>query len=279
MTLDDNTRGGAGDDGPLRDGSSLQIIQLTDCHLFTDPKTVLRGIVTWPRFQRVLEDIQREFPDVDLLIMTGDTAHDEQLATYESVREALGSWCDRLRIIPGNHDERAALTNVFRSACSSEGDRVVFELNRKGWQVIGLDSQIPGEVPGSLEHHQLDWLDSLLARTRELPTLLLVHHPPIQVNSLWLDRLRLRDADELATIVAAHPQVRLIGCGHVHQEAWGSLAGAAVMTTPAVGPPFRARTAELEIESRPPCYRWLELRADGNWRTQVISLREGENSP
>src|SRR5436190_18417540 len=90
-----------------------RILQLTDCHLFADPKAELRGVATWPRFQAVLQDVRRRFPDFDLLVLSGDTAHDECLATYQAVRQSLGEWSERVRIIPGNHDDRAAMRRVF----------------------------------------------------------------------------------------------------------------------------------------------------------------------
>jgi 3',5'-cyclic AMP phosphodiesterase CpdA len=129
-----------------QDDSRLQVIQLTDCHLFADPSIELRGMFTWPRFQAVLKDIRHQFAGADLLVLTGDTAHDELQATYEVVRGELGPWCDRLRIIPGNHDNRSAITRVFPEACSVSGDRVTFDMRWKNWQLIGLDSQLPGEV-------------------------------------------------------------------------------------------------------------------------------------
>ena len=94
--------------------SPLQtIVQLTDCHLFADPDGSLGDIATRPRFRLVLEDIRRRAPDFDFLVVTGDTAHDEQSATYEAFRDELGDWVERLRIVPGNHDDREALTRVF----------------------------------------------------------------------------------------------------------------------------------------------------------------------
>jgi 3',5'-cyclic-AMP phosphodiesterase len=258
----------------LPSGVMLQIIQLTDCHLFADPEMPLRGIVTRRRFEQVLEEVGRQFPRADLLVLTGDTAHDEQRGTYEAVREALGAWEGRLRLIPGNHDDRPSLAAVFPGHYEPVEERLTFTCAANGWRVIGLDSQRPGEVPGSLEPRQLEWLDQRLSDARDVPTLLLVHHPPILVNSPWIDRLRLQDAHALGLVLSRHPQVRLVSCGHVHQEAWGSLGGVTVLTTPAVGPPFRARTAELEIDDRPPCYRLLELLEGGQWRTQVLECGE-----
>jgi Icc protein len=253
-----------------------RIVQLTDCHLFADPVQELRGIVTWPRFVAVLDDLRQQVPEADLLVMTGDTAHDEARSTYEVVRDQLADWTGRVRIIPGNHDNRVVLRDLFAAAQDGPTGRVTFHETWGDWQVIGLDSQRPGELSGSLGDEQREWLQSLLQSTAQLPTLLFMHHPPIPVQSPWLDRIGLQDAAALEGIVHDHPHVRLIGCGHVHQEVFGSLGTAAAFTTPAVGPPFRPRTEQLEIDSTPPGYRVLELHGEGRWSTQVLHV---ENIP
>jgi len=249
-----------------------RIVQLTDCHLFADPTQTLRDIATWPRFTEVLSKVRQQVPEVDLLVLTGDTAHDEVLETYVSVRNEFTDWAGRVRIIPGNHDNRAALRNVFPDPTDGPIGRVTFQIQWDDWQVIGLDSQQPGELAGSLGPDQLDWLRNELETTSEKKsTLLFLHHPPIDVHSAWLDKIGLQDRSALEQLVVDHPHVRLIGSGHVHQEVVGSLGLTTVFTTPAVGPPFRPRTAQLEIDSRPPAFRLWELFNDGSWSTQVLS--------
>jgi len=248
-----------------------RVVQLTDCHLFADPAGALRGVATWRRFEAVLRDLRLRMSDCDLLVVSGDTAHDEALATYQAVRQALGDWAPHLRIIPGNHDDRASLRRVFPESCRGSDGRVTFTVRWTDWQVIGLDSQQPGELPGLLGEEQLAWLHDQIEAAPGLSTLLFLHHPPIAVQCPWLDAIGLQDAADLEVLLKRHSQVRLIGCGHVHQEMSASLAGGVVFTTPAVGPQFRPRTAKLEIDPQPPAYRVIELLPDGRWSTQVLS--------
>jgi Icc protein len=248
---------------------TYRVVQLTDCHLFADQQRSLRGVATRPRFVTALRDVRRQAPETNLLVFTGDTAHDEASATYECVRDALADWGDRVRIIPGNHDDRAFLGELFPRHGDGPAGRVTFHVSWPDWQVLGLDSQQPGELPGSLGTGQLEWLRARLEETKS-PTLLFVHHPPITVQSPWLDRIGLQDAPALERLLGNHPQVRLVVCGHVHQQATGSLAQATVLTTQAVGPQFRPRTEQLEIDPGPPAFRILELHSNGRWTTQVL---------
>lgn len=249
---------------------SVTIVQLTDCHLFTDPNGSLREIATRPRFRSVIEDICERVPDFDLLVVTGDTAHDEAQATYEEFREELGDWTERLRIVPGNHDNRAALRRVFPAATEEIGDRVGFRVERGDWFVIGLDSQLTGEDAGELGSGQLAWLDDRLAADPLRSGVLFLHHPPIAVESPWVDRIGLRDAGALEAVLARYPRVRAVVTGHVHQEASGRCGGADVHTSPAVGPQFRPHTETLVIDPSPPAYRIVELHPRGEWSTTVV---------
>lgn len=246
-----------------------RIVQITDCHLFADPQQPLRGIVTRPRLIAVLDAIRRSVPDLDLLVLTGDTAHDEAAPTYDAVRELLTDWSDRVRIIPGNHDDRGGLRARFPQPTSGPPDRITFQHTFDDWQIIGLDAHKPGELPGRLGAEQLDWLRGCL-QASHLPTLLFCHHPPVRVHSPWLDKIGLEDAAELDRIVQDHAQVRLIVTGHVHQDFAGSLARATVLTTPAVGPQFRPRTEQLVIDDAPPAFRILDLQPGGRWSSHVL---------
>ena len=247
-----------------------RIVQLTDCHLFADPTTALREIVTWPRFTSVLQSIRRQVPELDLLVITGDIAHDEVPATYDAVVGELRDWSNKVRVVPGNHDLRAALGERFAGSTNPCAGRVTFHQQWEDWQVIGLDSKRPGDVSGALGEDQLSWLRERLEVTKQLDTLLFMHHPPISVHSPWLDRIGLEDAAQLEPVLNDFPQVRLIGCGHVHHEVVAKFGPATVFTTPAVGPRFRPRTEQLVIDEGPPGFRLWELLPEGRWSTQVL---------
>ncbi len=250
--------------------AAATIVQISDCHLFADEDAVLLGVPTRPRLQQVIAEIDRRAPHFDLLVVTGDTAHDETGATYDAFSAALGERVEKVRIVPGNHDDRKSLLSTFPDACTGVAGRVTFRTEVAGWLLVGLDSQRPGENAGELGEMQLSWLGTTLADRPETDTILFMHHPPIGVGSGWLDAIGLLDAAALGSMLAAHPQVRVVLTGHVHQEATGLLARARVLTTPAVGPQFRPHTESLEIEPGAPAFRVLELTPGGEWTTDVV---------
>ena len=79
--------------------------------------------------------------------------------------------------------------------------------------------QRPGEVSGALGEEQLSWLRQRLEVTQQLDTLLFhassTHFRP---QSLAGTGLVSRMPLNWKLVLNDFPQVRLIGCGHVHHE-------------------------------------------------------------
>ena len=150
----------------------------------------------------------------------------------------------------------------------------VHDLSR--WRLIGLDSHRPGELSGELGVEQLAWLDEQLGSEPSRPTGLFVHHPPISVNSAWLDRIGLVDADSLLTVLRRHAQVRFVSCGHVHQERSAVLGSIQILATPSTGVQFRPETAAFEVDVADPGYRVFNLVPDGQFQSWVERVEESE---
>lgn len=61
----------------------LQVVQLSDTHLFANPEGVMLGCPTDGTLQAVLASV-RELPaSPDLLLLTGDLSQDETQGSYE----------------------------------------------------------------------------------------------------------------------------------------------------------------------------------------------------
>jgi Icc protein len=251
---------------------SLRLIQITDLHLLADPAAELRGVCPRARLEYVLAALQGERACADRLIITGDLTHDDRLETYQALHALLGDWVDIARVIPGNHDERGAMRDVFGERITAVAERNVFCEELDGWQLIGLDTHLGGSVAGHVGEQQLAWLAEQLESSNDRPTLVSLHHPPVSIGSRWLDQVGLEDAAELNAILSGHPPVRLICCGHVHQELTIGYENRTVLTTPATAVQFRPGTETLEVDGAAPGYRVIELELDGTWRSRVVRV-------
>ena len=85
---------------------ALNVLQLTDFHIFSDPNTKFLGVPTIKTLQDVLVKVVDLNIDFDHIIITGDLTGDEELISYQTVKELLGNMISKCKIIPGNHDDR-----------------------------------------------------------------------------------------------------------------------------------------------------------------------------
>lgn len=251
---------------------TVRVLQLTDLHLMADPLAELKGICTSTRFDAVMQAVSRIAGPVERLILTGDLAHDELLATYETLHRQLSDWLPKLRMVPGNHDDRTSIRKTFGERIQVESDRVVFVDEVAGWTLIGLDSQVTGELRGELGSAQLGWLEQQLVSRANRPIALFVHHPPVLIGSPWIDAIRMDDADSLWELLNRHRQVRLVCCGHIHQEQSVIRDSALVVTTPSTGVQFQPESESLIVDCVWPGFRVLDLEPDGTFRTHVIRV-------
>ena len=257
---------------------SIQLLQLTDLHLFADPDKRLKGVPTRAAFLDVWQSVRADARAFDLLVITGDLAHDEQLETYEFLRGLLGEWVARCRLIPGNHDSRPLLRQVFPEAVPGGDGPLTFSVSAGNWRLIGLDSHVPGEVAGRIETEQLDWLRNELSVHSDEPTILFVHHPPMSVDSVWLDRIGLQKPAALVELIQSSSQVRVVSAGHVHHEFTGSIGDTVLLTTPSTAIQFCPGDEELVFDWAPPGFRVFRL--DGEtYETEVVRLPELKYPP
>jgi 3',5'-cyclic AMP phosphodiesterase CpdA len=75
-------------------------------------------------------------------------------------------------------------------------------------------------------------LEQTLAQAPQRPTVVLMHHPPFVTGIDHMDELGLTGREAFADIVARHPQVELILCGHLHRNIQARVGGRAAMTAP-----------------------------------------------
>lgn len=251
---------------------SLRVVQISDLHLFADPEGELKGLKPQAGVTAVLKTIQERYPHVDQLISTGDHTHDELPATYLRLREILQPWLPQFHLVPGNHDDREVIHEVFGEYCPPDVNRIRFSFEAGGWQFFGLDSHVPGELYGEVGAEQWGWLEFEVGRESSKPTAIFLHHPPLPIGSPWMDKIGLRDAERLPRILKSNPQVKFVSHGHIHQEFQGDCSGIPVMSCPSAAVQFRPRTAELEVDTLSPGFRVFELNDDGTWHSEVIRV-------
>jgi 3',5'-cyclic AMP phosphodiesterase CpdA len=106
----------------------------------------------------------------------------------------------------------------------------------------------------------MEWLEMTLAAAPHRPTLIFMHHPPIMTGIPYMDEIALAadDAAKLAALVARHPRIERISCGHVHRAVQARWGGTAVGICPSTAFAYtvKLRDEGLAVTTgEPPAYQ------------------------
>ncbi len=244
---------------------TIHILQITDTHLLGDPGTVLKGCDTRASLRAVLDTAQQLHWPPHLIVATGDLSHDGSPASYQTLHSILAGLGVPVYWIPGNHDE----ADVMADALDSPLIRREGSLLHGAWQILLLDTRVPGEEWGRLSPDELERLDRRLHAYPEHHTLIALHHQPVPVGSPWIDASMLQNPEAFFDVVDHHPHVRAIIWGHVHQEYAVERAGVQLLATPSTCIQFHPGATVTMLDDRPPGYRYLDLDPDGRISTGV----------
>jgi Icc protein len=241
----------------------MQVLQVTDTHLYGSAAGRLRGVETDPSLQATLDEAFARVRNYQAVLVTGDLVQDDK-AGYLRFRSFFGNLEKPVLCIPGNHDE----PETMRKELSGGPFKICGAHLIGGWNFVMLDSYDPGHVGGRLVKNELARLDAALAESPQ-HAMVCLHHHPIAMGSRWLDGIGLADAEDFWRIIDAHPHVRAVVWGHVHQAFDGKRGDVRLFATPSTGAQFLPKSDRYAVDSRPPAYRSFELHPDGRIDSQV----------
>ncbi|MBE9031203.1 3',5'-cyclic-AMP phosphodiesterase [filamentous cyanobacterium LEGE 11480] len=244
----------------------LLLAQLTDTHLFADSQKTMFGCLTNQTFAAVMQEIRQLAPSPDLLLLTGDISQDETAASYQYARSLIVPLGIPTYWLPGNHDQNPATITQLNGDCILGTKSFV----QSGWRFILLDSAIVGQPAGCLAVSQLSWLATELQDAR--PTLVAIHHHPIACGLTDMDQIGLTNAHDLFAVLDRYNQVKLVICGHIHQEFSTQRGHIQYFGTPSTCIQLKPRQATLELDAQPPGFRLFRLYPDGRFETEVRRL-------
>ncbi|MFN4263010.1 MAG: metallophosphoesterase [Thioalkalivibrionaceae bacterium] len=269
------------------------LIQISDIHLpdhlggqrpgLTCPDTTLR---------EVLAAIANRYPVIDALILTGDLADNGSAEAYDRLANAIieAPWQARPPVlaISGNHDTPDGLNaagqrhgwmtrGVWAPGISDPAEGAL-------WRVALLDSHVPGQVHGDINDDTIDGVESILldslpeADRDRARCIAFIHHPPVAIDSPWMDRISLKNADRLRRRLERWPGFSACGFGHAHQafaDPRGQYFG-----TPSTWVQFMPGADQFQLDdTSAPGWRVWTLQSDGRFTTDVERLDATENAP
>ncbi|MGO2132311.1 MAG: metallophosphoesterase [Halomonas sp.] len=246
----------------------MRIIQITDCHLRADPDARCRTGVAYRQLEAVVASARQLNPD--LVVLSGDISEDNSVESYVLAEQAMSRLGCPWYWLAGNHDAPAIMASL----------RPMPEaLDAGGWRLLLADTHWPGHARGQLGDDGLAALARALDAHNNQPTLIFMHHPPMDVGSAWMDALGLSDSQALCDLLGGRSQVRGIVCGHIHQAFVGQLATRTgevpVYGTPSTSDQFLPGSVEFAVDRvAQPGFRVIELNEDAfsSWIERVSLL-------
>ncbi|HEX5420248.1 MAG TPA: 3',5'-cyclic-AMP phosphodiesterase [Gammaproteobacteria bacterium] len=247
-------------------GKPLALLHISDVHLHAAADSRMRGVVTYESFLGVLEHAKQsaDWPPAAVLV-TGDIVQDESRAGYERFRAVMQPLGLPVYCVPGNHDDPRLMSELLADAPFQVSGEAQFD----NWSLVLLNTFLHGEDAGGLGKKRLASLESALRADADKHVLICMHHHPLPIGSAWLDGVGLQDADLFLQTVDAHPHVRAVVCGHVHQASDRTRNGVRYLSTPSTCSQFKPHSDCFALDHRPPGLRWLNLHEDGGIETRV----------
>ncbi len=249
---------------------SLRVLQITDCHLYEDPRGELAGIRTLDTFDEVLRLSKKELPEQDLILATGDLVHDASSEGYGRMMARFQAHGVPVHCLAGNHDLPTVMNRCLNSKSVNSPKAVQYQ----NWSIILLDSTVPGKEGGHLNSAELEFLESSLDENPDSFALVCLHHHPVPVGSTWMDSIALDNPEELFSVTDRYDRVRGMLWGHIHQTFEGNRNGVRLMGSPSTCIQFLPRQNKFGIDNQPPGMRWLELMPTGIIRSGIQRLSQ-----
>jgi Icc protein len=251
-------------------GTPARLIQITDTHLGPADGETLLGLNTDQSLADVLVLIEAEQRAVDAVVCTGDVASNPEPSCYLRYIDTMRDYFDcPLGWLPGNHDITSVMQQLRHPHLPAMRTMRVGD-----WLLVLLDSSVADHVHGALSDDELAFLQQTLASHTAVPTLVMLHHQPVQVGSDWIDQYQVRNHDAFFAIIDQHPQVKAISWGHVHQAFELTRGQQALFATPSTCVQFKPECDDFTVDTSMPGYRWFDLYPDGRLETGVSRVTD-----
>jgi len=217
----------------------LTIAQLSDLHCGSPsfvPSLLDRAIV----------EVNEMAPDV--VVISGDLTGDGFRGEYEEAREYLDKIdCERMIVIPGNHDSRNVGYIHFEQLFGARNS----VLHRDGVSVVAVDSTEPDLDHGQIGRGRYRWIEEQFGDSDADLKIFVLHHHLLPVPGTGRERNVVYDAGD-AIECLQRAGVNLVLSGHKHVPYAWRLEDLFIVNTGTVS------SLRLRGNTRP-CYNVVEI--------------------
>jgi Icc protein len=230
----------------------MLLAQISDLHVRPRGVTYKNAVDSNRMFADAVEHLNRLDPRPDMVLITGDLVDEGQQAEYDNLRTLLAPLETPYLLMPGNHDDRDLLASSFpeHGYLPKTGPKH-YVIDGHAVHIVAIDTTVPGDHHGLLDGTGLSWLETALAGSHGAPTVVMMHHPPMACGIPYMDKYMCRQPERIEAVIARHPNVERVLCGHVHRPIMRRWAGTLLCSCPSTATQI---ALQLRPDARPQSY-------------------------
>ena len=200
------------------------LIQITDTHILPPGELLYGSIDTASHLRETVGQINRIQPKPDLVLITGDLVESPDEACYQQFIDLIKPLELPAYVIPGNHDNPQIMLGVFAHTpyFPVSDDTFQYEIEDLPFRILALNSYSDGTQLPEFDDQRVSWLHKQLSRS-DNPVLIAIHHPPMTTGIEFIDMGGSEWFQGFKSVLAEHPQVKLVICGHCHTDICGRI--------------------------------------------------------
>lgn len=225
----------------------MLLAQVTDIHLGFEPDNPSE--FNRKRFDQVVKYLCGLNPQPDMVLMSGDLTDLGDTDSYTRLLDAISPFPFPAWPIPGNHDLRENFTIAFPQVPQADGF-IQYEVNANGLRLLCIDTLEEGRHGGAYCETRAAWLKERLTEQPNTPTVIVMHHPPIESGIEWMST----HSDEpwvarFAGAIDGFNNIVGILCGHLHRATSIGWRGKTVSICPSSAPQVTLELAPIDPEA------------------------------
>lgn len=202
----------------------MLLAQLTDTHILEPGSNHDHLLDNTARLTAAVARLGQETVQPTAVLATGDLTDHGTVAEMDILLDLLEPIEAPILAVPGNHDVRETFRDAFELPWAS-ATNLSWVVDVDDIRVLGLDTIVPGSHGGRFGGEQREWLTGALDDATDRRVVIAMHHPPFLSGIGWMDEMALEGRDGFASIVAGHPNVERIFCGHLHRPQVTTVGG------------------------------------------------------
>jgi Icc protein len=212
----------------------MLIAQVTDIHLGFEPGNPAE--FNRKRLDQVLKQLKEMNPKPDLLLATGDLTEFGDSDSYRRLTNAFKQVDCRVLPMVGNHDVRLSFAEWFPDVPLADGF-VQYVVDADPLRIILIDTLEEGRHGGAFCDVRAAWLNARLDEDTSRPSVIVMHHPPVEVGIIWMNTHPEEDwVTRFRACVAGRRNIVAIICGHLHRAITTQWEGTTIAICPATAP-------------------------------------------